>query len=73
REVTAGGGQFGDKRLTFDVGDRISDSAFFRLNGLFEDSGTYRQFGELTRYGFNPTMTFLLGPQTTLKLSYEYF
>lgn len=73
REVTAGGGQFGDKRVTVDVGDRVSDSAFFRLNGVFEDSGTYRQFGELTRYGVNPTMTFLLGPQTTLKLSYEYF
>ena len=73
RQVTAGGGQFGDKRVTVDVGDRFSDSAFFRLNGVFEDSGTFRQFGELTRYGVNPTMTFLLGPQTTLKLSYEYF
>lgn len=73
RQVTAGGGQFGDKRLTVDVGDRFSDDAFFRLNGIFEDSGTYRQFGELTRYGVNPTMTFLLGPQTTLRLSYEYF
>lgn len=73
RQVTAGGGQFGNKRLTVDVGDRFSDDAFFRLNGIFEDSGTYRQFGELTRYGVNPTMTFLLGPQTTLRLSYEYF
>ncbi|WP_407526457.1 TonB-dependent receptor [Methylobacterium oryzisoli] len=73
REVVAGGGQFGDKRVAVDVGDRISDSAFFRLNGVFEDSGTYRQFGELTRYGVNPTMTFLIDPVTTLKLSYEYF
>ena len=73
REIVAGGGQFGDKRVAVDVGDRVSDSAFFRLNGVFEDSGTYRQFGELTRYGFNPTMTFLIDPQTTLKLSYEYF
>nr|WP_198157589.1 TonB-dependent siderophore receptor [Methylobacterium nodulans] len=73
REIGAGGGQFGDKRVTVDVGDRFSDSAFFRLNGMFEDSGTYRQFGELTRYGVNPTMTFLIDPVTTLKLSYEYF
>ncbi|GJD71216.1 TonB-dependent receptor [Methylobacterium gnaphalii] len=73
REIIAGGGQFGDKRVAVDVGDRISDSVFFRLNGVVEDSGTYRQFGELTRYGFNPTMTFLIDPQTTLKLSYEYF
>ncbi|GJE36221.1 TonB-dependent receptor [Methylobacterium persicinum] len=73
REVVAGGGQFGDKRVAVDVGDRISDSVFFRLNGVFEDSGTYRQFGDLTRYGVNPTATVLIDPQTTLKLSYEYF
>lgn len=73
REIVAGGGQFGDKRLAVDVGDRVSDSVFFRLNGVVEDSGTYRQFGDLTRYGVNPTMTFLIDPQTTLKLSYEYF
>ena len=54
REIVAGGGQFGDKRVAVDVGDRISDSVFFRLNGVFEDSGTYRQFGDLTRYGVNP-------------------
>jgi catecholate siderophore receptor len=73
REIAAGGGQFGDKRVAVDVGDRFSDSAFFRLNGVFEDSGTFRQFGDLTRYGVNPTMTFLIDPQTTLQLSYEYF
>ncbi|MHB2208116.1 TonB-dependent receptor [Methylobacterium sp. CM6257] len=73
REIVAGGGQFGDKRVAVDVGDRFSDSAFFRLNGVFEDSGTFRQFGDLTRYGINPTATFLIDPQTTLQLSYEYF
>ena len=73
REVIAGGGQFNDKRFSADIGDRLSDTAFFRLNGVVEDSGTYRQFGDLTRYGINPTMTFLIDPNTTLKLSYEYF
>ncbi|RZK97981.1 MAG: TonB-dependent siderophore receptor, partial [Methylobacterium sp.] len=73
RQVVAGVGQFNQKRVALDVGDRISDSVFFRLNGVFEDSQTYRQFGALQRYGINPTMTFLLGPATTLKLSYEFF
>ena len=73
REIVAGGGQFGAKRVAVDVGDRISDSVFFRLNGFAEDSGTFRQFGDLHRYGINPTMTFVIDPQTTLKLSYEYF
>lgn len=73
REVLVQGGQFSNKRTAIDVGDKISDSAFFRLNGVFEDTGTYRDFIDVRRYGVNPTMTFLLGPQTTLRLSYEYF
>ncbi|MGX5774134.1 TonB-dependent receptor [Methylorubrum zatmanii] len=73
REIVAGGGQFGAKRVAVDVGDRFSDGAFFRLNGMAEDSGTFRQFGELTRYGINPTMTFVIDPATTLRVSYEYF
>lgn len=73
RQIVAGVGQFNQKRVAVDVGDRISDSVFVRLNGVIEDSETYRQFGDLQRYGLNPTMTFLIGPATTLKLSYEYF
>lgn len=73
REVVADAGQFGQGRFAVDVGDRVNENAFFRLNGVFEESGTFRQFGDIRRYGINPTMTFLLGPQTTLKVSYEYF
>ncbi len=73
REVAVQGGQFWNKRLTLDVGDRLSDSAFVRLNGLFEDSATFRDFVDLRRWGINPTATFLLGPETVLTLSYEYF
>ena len=73
REVVGLGGAYGVKRVAVDVGDRIGDSAFFRLNGMFEDSGSFRNFVDLHRYGVNPTLTFLLGPVTTLKLSYEFF
>ena len=73
REVLVQGGQFANKRVALDLGDRVSDSVFFRMNGVFEDTATYRDFVDIRRYGVNPTMTFLLGPQTTLRLSYEYF
>ena len=73
REIVAQGGQFANKRVALDVGDRVSDTVFFRMNGVFEDTATYRDFVDIRRYGVNPTMTFLLGPQTTLRLSYEYF
>ncbi|PIK73588.1 TonB-dependent siderophore receptor, partial [Methylobacterium frigidaeris] len=71
REIVAQGGAFDNKRLALDIGDRFSDSAFFRLNGVVEDTGTYRDFGHIRRYGINPTGTLLLGPDTVLKLSYE--
>ncbi|KQP07636.1 TonB-dependent receptor [Methylobacterium sp. Leaf99] len=73
REMVVQGGQFGTRRMAVDVGDRLSDTAFVRLNGLFEDSGTFRDHVDLRRWGFNPTATLLIGPDTTLKLSYEYF
>ncbi|MBX9931620.1 MAG: TonB-dependent siderophore receptor [Methylobacterium sp.] len=73
RELALQGGQYWNKRLAVDVGDKVSDSVAFRLNGVFEDTGTYRDFVDICRYGVNPTMTFLIGPATTLKLSYEYF
>ncbi|TXN21402.1 TonB-dependent siderophore receptor [Methylobacterium sp. WL19] len=73
REIVAQGGQFGNKRVAVDVGDRVNENVFFRLNGMVEDTGTYRDFVDVRRYGVNPTMTFLLSPVTTLKLSYEYF
>ena len=73
REVMVQGGQFNNKRITLDVGDRISDSAFFRLSGMFEDSESFRNYVDLRRWGINPTATLLLGPDTTLKLSYEYY
>jgi len=73
REVVLQGGQYWNKRVSVDAGDRINETVAFRLNGVFEDTGTYRDFVDIRRYGVNPTMTFLLGPATTLKLSYEYF
>lgn len=73
REVLLQGGQFWNKRVALDVGDRVNENVYFRMNGVFEDTETYRDYVDIRRYGVNPTMTFLLGPQTTLKLSYEYF
>lgn len=73
REIVLQGGQYWNKRVAIDAGDKINENVAFRLNGVFEDTATYRDFVDIRRYGVNPTMTFLLGPATTLKLSYEYF
>ena len=44
-----------------------------RATGLYEHSDSYRDGFNVERYGFNPTVAFRLGPNTTLRGSYEYF
>jgi catecholate siderophore receptor len=73
RDVSLMGGSFNTKRGSVDFGQALNEVAAIRLNAMYEDSESYRDFVELERYGINPTMTFALGPQTTLKIGYEYF
>ncbi|MEQ1715608.1 MAG: TonB-dependent receptor plug domain-containing protein, partial [Hyphomicrobium sp.] len=73
RDVTATYGSFDTKRTTIDVGDAISSAAAFRLNAMYENSGGFRDFFELERFGINPTMGFKLSDQTKLLVSYEYY
>lgn len=75
RRVYEGTVEFGAherKRVTIDAGDAITSDLAFRLNAMYEDSATFRDFSELERYGINPTMAFKLGDQTRVHLSYEY-
>ncbi len=73
REVTLQGGSFGNKRFTADFDQPLGDELAFRLNGLYENSGSFRNNVDLERYGINPTATLIVGPKTAVKLSYEYF
>ncbi|HEX5603563.1 MAG TPA: TonB-dependent siderophore receptor [Pyrinomonadaceae bacterium] len=73
REITLQGGSFGNKRFTGDFDQPLGDKVAFRLNGLYENSGSFRNNVDLERYGVNPTATLIVGPKTAVKLSYEYF
>ena len=73
REITAQGGSFGNKRFTGDFDQPLGNKFAFRVNGLYENSGSFRDHVDLERYGVNPTATVILGPKTAIKLSYEYF
>ena len=44
-----------------------------RVNGMYEDSDSFRRHVDLKRYGINPTAALLVGPDTRIDLSYEYF
>ena len=51
----------------------ISDATgAFRFNGFWEHLEGHRDFYDGERYGVNPTMAFILGPDTRLDVSYEY-
>lgn len=73
REITLQGGSFRNRRFTADFDQPLSDKVAFRLNGLYENSDSFRRFVGLQRYGINPTFTFLPGTRTKVTLSYEYF
>jgi catecholate siderophore receptor len=73
RGITASGDGWGGRRFTTDLDQPLSGTVGFRLNGLFEDSDSFRRHVDLKRYGINPTVALLAGPDTRIDLSYEYF
>ncbi|OJW64063.1 MAG: TonB-dependent receptor [Afipia sp. 64-13] len=72
-EATAQTGSFGDRRVTLDAGQAINEAVAVRLNAFYEGSDTFRDYGRLERYGFNPTLTWKVNDDTKVKLSYEYY
>ncbi|MGI9424308.1 MAG: TonB-dependent receptor [Hyphomicrobiaceae bacterium] len=65
-------GSYGRARFTADVGQAVTPDFAVRLNAMYEDSATFRDFSYLERYGINPTVGIKLGQKTSLHLSYEY-
>ena len=57
-DATLQTGSYGDRRVTLDAGQAVNENVAVRLNGMYEKSDTFRQYGWLERYGINPTVTF---------------
>ena len=72
-EVTFQGGSFGNRRLVGDFDRAFNDRLAFRFNGMFENSGSFREHVNLERFGVNPTLTIVAGKQTQIRLAYEHF
>jgi catecholate siderophore receptor len=73
RSITASGDGWGDKRFSLDFDQPLSNSLGFRVNGVYEDGDSFRHHVDLKRYGINPTAALLVGSNTRIDLSYEYF
>lgn len=72
-EIGVRGGSYDNKRIAADFGDAVNESLALRVNGMYEDSDSYRDFVEVERYGVNPTLGLTLSDETRLSFSYEHF
>ena len=63
REAAINFGMFDRKRVTMDVGQAANDAVAVRLNVMYEQSESFRDFFDLERYGFNPTIAIELGAE----------
>ena len=73
RGLTASGDGWGGIRLAGDVDQPLSGNIGVRLNAMYEDADSFRRHVDLKRYGINPTLALLAGPDTRIDLSYEFF
>lgn len=72
-EISATLGSWDHRRITGDFNHAMSDTAAFRITGMYEDSESYRDEVELKRWAINPTLTFRANEATTIALGYEHF
>ncbi|MGB6229725.1 MAG: TonB-dependent siderophore receptor [Litorimonas sp.] len=63
---------FGAFGLQLDGNFDTSDRSAVRVNALYEGLDNHRDFYDGERIGINPTVRFVIGPRSTLDLSYEY-
>ncbi len=72
RQVTLQGGTFDNRRFTVDLDEPVTPTVALRLNGMYENSASFRNGVDLERGGVNPTLTFSPGKDTKLTVGYEY-
>ena len=72
RQFTFQGGSFDNRRFTLDLDQPVTDTVALRLNGMYENSASFRDSVDLERGGVNPTLTFSPGKNTKMTVGYEY-
>ncbi|HBV21391.1 MAG TPA: TonB-dependent siderophore receptor, partial [Nitrosomonas sp.] len=73
REFSFQGGSFNKKRMTADFGHVLNDKVAFRVNGMFEDSDSFRDGVVMRRRGVSPTVTIKPTKRTKVVLNMERF
>ncbi len=73
RELTVLGGSHLNRRFTADFDQPIRDRVAFRMNGMYENSDSFRKYVNLERYGINPTVTVAATADTMVSVGFEHF
>ena len=73
REISLQGGSFGNRRITADFDQPLGDKIAFRVNGVYENSDSFRKYVGLERYGISPTATISATARTKVILGFENF
>ncbi len=72
RQFTLQGGAYSHKRFAADLDEALNDKVAFRLNGMYENSDSFRDDVGYERYGVNPTLTFSPSASTRVTVGYEH-
>ena len=72
RDVSLSSGSYGRKRVTGGVNQPLSNTVALRLDAMFEDSNSFRDYVGLQRKGVTPTLTFTPSDTTRIVVRYEY-
>jgi catecholate siderophore receptor len=72
REISLTGGSFRNRRVAGDFAQPLGGQVAFRLNGVYENSDSFRRFVNLSRTAFNPTFTFTPRQTTKFTIGYEF-
>ncbi len=72
-EVSLQGGSFGNKRIATDLGRPLGSKAAFRVNGMYENSDSFRRYVNLERYGISSALSIAADERTKIALNYEHF
>lgn len=73
KDLSVSYGSFDHRRITADYGQGLTDDIAFRINGVYENSNSYRDGVSLERFGITPTFTIKPDDKTDIMLSAEYF
>jgi len=72
-QIIVEGGSFNDKRISADFDQPFNNKVAMRLNGVFENSDTFRDVTGLTRYGIAPSLKITASENTDIAFEYENF